>query len=364
MLTKQSKKLVDTLHKLTHDINHDKQILLVLFNHLKKVSLLPFHVTDYSTTKHVEPPEISSSEEIGDKISEFCKKSREVMIRCSIGKTIVTVRIIYENIKDMKSFSKQMFFILQYMISITDCHLEELNIVFYLLDYPKQLPETWIETLSTPQKHHVNSGMCATLNHSSTIHIWRKQEIMKVFIHEMIHALSLDVIPTPEIIHNHYLEKYGNQLTIIQIREAYTEIWAEIINCFLISQVHEDPRQQFNDMLHTECIFANIQFIKMKYLLDNDIDINKYTRCLSYYVIKYEIYRKLSTFITLCRIHNLDYINSKNEWFIQFLLDNLGIDDKNISLQEIKKKKQLLTTVNMSPHDYDLFNYEYKHPPY
>lgn len=358
MLTKQSKKLVNIVNTFTHDIKYDKQIIFSLFNHLKNISLIPYHILEYSTKNNPKDPHISFSQEIGYEVSEFCKQSEECIIKCSIGKTLVTITIVYETIKDMKSFSKQLLFILQYMISITQCHLKQLNIAFYLLDYPKSLPENWMETLLIPGKHHVNSGMCLVSNHSATIHIWRKQEIMKVFIHEMIHALSLDLIPSTNSVNNHYLKKYSDQLTNIQIREAYTETWAEIINCFLISQVYKNSPQKFYNMLHIEYIFSNIQFIKMKYLLDNKKNINKYTKCFSYYILKYEIYKNLSSFINLCEIHNQDYIYSKTEWFIQFLLNSSGMNDKNTSLQEIKKNKLLFTTMKMSPHDYDLFNYE------
>ena len=78
-------------------------------------------------------------------------------------------------------------------------------------------------------------------------------------IHELIHALCIDEFnDSPDII-NHYQNKYQISSDRINTNEAYTEIWANLINCFWISQkVKKKPYDLFKTLIALEkehCIF-------------------------------------------------------------------------------------------------------------
>ena len=59
---------------------------------------------------------------------------------------------------------------------------------------------------------------------------------MKVTLHEMIHALKHDRYEDTQEIIDIFKQKYNLSSTKINTHEAYTEIWANLINCFLLSQ--------------------------------------------------------------------------------------------------------------------------------
>ena len=91
--------------------------------------------------------------------------------------------------------------------------------------------------------------------------------------------------------------------------EAYTEIWAELINCYLISQYVEQSKQYkfFHTMILLEKTFSDFQSDKIfKYtdLTTKQIDINKETNVLAYYIIKNELYKSLNVFLKICRENN------------------------------------------------------------
>ena len=79
-------------------------------------------------------------------------------------------------------------------------------------------------------KKEVNSGSCS----SDTINIWRKEEVLKVTLHECIHLLKYDQKNEDNFLKEHYRKRYNITSENMNIFEAYTEIWAELINIYLI----------------------------------------------------------------------------------------------------------------------------------
>ena len=133
----------------------------------------------------------------------------------------------------------------------------------------------------------------------------------------MIHALELDYYKDNIQIINYYQKKYNISSEIINTNEAYTEIWANIINCYLISQ--KTGRNQYNlflILIALEKEFAIFQAHKVFYLTklnEKKIDINKHTNVLAYYIIRSEIYNRLSPFLKFCNKHNDNYIKLREE---------------------------------------------------
>ena len=93
-----------------------------------------------------------------------------------------------------------------------------------------QRARTECETLPLLLSDRINNGI------QQQQLIWRKEEIIKVTIHELFHLFNCDskTIDTQSII-KLYQERYNINSTVINTFEAYTEIWANIINCFLLS---------------------------------------------------------------------------------------------------------------------------------
>ena len=115
-------------------------------------------------------------------------------------------------------------------MSIDDIQKEKIIINYYLTNNKKYIQS------KIPTKDNINSGSCLNNRDTSIINIWRKEEVLKVTLHELIHALCFDDYnDTIEII-NHYKQRYSVSSGSVQTNEAYTEIWANLINCFLLSK--------------------------------------------------------------------------------------------------------------------------------
>ena len=140
-----------------------------------------------------------------------------------------------------------------------------------------------------------------------TINIWRKEEVLKVTIHECIHLLGYDNKNEDLIIKQHYKAKYNVISSSMNIFEAYTEIWAQLVNLYLISRKHKNKKSTFAKYIEYEKNFSNYQAHKIflfKNLGEKGCDLNKHTNILSYYIVKCELMNNLEKFLNYFEKNN------------------------------------------------------------
>ena len=178
---------------------------------------------------------------------------------------------------------------------------------------------------------NINSGLSTT----DYIIIWRREEIFKVLIHELIHYLDIDFK------HNTLLNTIINY-TIgifdypILINETITEIQAQFYNTLYtliidnIDSTVSEINKLFKIFYNLEQIYSWYQFTKiMNYLSIDSFDIelikknfNQSTNVYSYYILK-----------SIFTMHFFDILNELN--YIQKLIklkssNNILIKIKNI----------------------------------
>ncbi len=191
------------------------------------------------------------------------------------------------------------------------------------------------------------------------ISIWRKEEVIKVTIHELIHGLTSYPIEDTNDIIQHYQNKYNIVSKKINTDETFTEVWANMINVYLLSQKTSQKNfELFKDLLLTEKKFSEYQCQKVAYithLLQREIDINRETNILAYYIIRCEVFSRLPQFLKMCRENNKGYVHMKNQkiWFA--FLKRIGNTKNNYKLS---KSKLLSTTMKMSSIEQEVFTGE------
>ena len=90
----------------------------------------------------------------------------------------------------------------------------------------------------TFQSQHINSGATVhnLLEETVELFIWRKEEIEKVLLHEMIHTLKLDFMGYPEDLKLDIIQKFNIPVSIeLRLGEAYVETWAVLLNTIYVS---------------------------------------------------------------------------------------------------------------------------------
>ena len=261
-----------------------------------------------------------------------------------------------------KDLSKNIPKIIIYMFSI----IKLLKELFKKTDYQKIIYFETKEKKKLPNKkitlgpNEVNSGVTflnSIHNHKSDnpIFLFRKEEVIKVLIHELIHSNLID----ERIILTNFDYKLNNKFCVnykILLNEAFTETFATIINMFYININNRVGRKNLNEMFENELNYSDSICLKiMKYYNIKNIDeiIKKNNTCdkfflqntniLSYYFLKNILLKKHILFGKILDKNTINYkiINNKGILeLIDLIFNNIYLlQNKNNIL--INKSKSL-----------------------
>jgi hypothetical protein len=195
-------------------------------------------------------------------------------------------------------------FVNLYETPIQKYHLE---LVIFASDEKKIFPKKG-EILTGD---NVNSGSCYP---KKIINIWRKEELIKVLIHELIHFYGIDFHDSTQnyqklsdVVNNIKLD--DNCDSIDSCNESYTETLALIINTYIISKL---IKHDFFELLTYEIYFTSAQVIKIiQHHNGNNIrDIfrikfKQLTSVRSYFIIKFMLLLHIESFLQMVDEHKL-----------------------------------------------------------
>jgi hypothetical protein len=195
---------------------------------------------------------------------------------------------------------------------------------------------------------NVNSGSSSV----KMIMIWRSEESIKVFIHELIHYLDKDVKYDYNF-DNIIKIKLGNINYPILINETITELQAQLFHTIYITNYLNKINDNYNlnisnfkTLYNYEHIFSWYQFAKImdfysikkfkeEYLINN---FNQSSNIFSYYILKSIIGLKFSDIL-----FKLDHINE--------LINNKPTQNINkINFDKSDEKIKLIYPLNISNH--------------
>ncbi len=206
-----------------------------------------------------------------------------------------------------------------------------LIIYFYFTSLEKKFPSSNIFILD---ETHVNTAFTTTCPKDSEIVIFRKEEWFKVFIHETFHNFGLDFSDMNNDTCHKYLLSIFNVNSDVNAYEAYTEFWAEIINCCFcsfFSLKNKENKQEFLEnaeiLINFERSYSFFQLVKTldfmglnyKNLYAKDTHsttirktlYKEKTNVLSYYIIKTILLNNYQDFLLWCERNNLSLIAFK-----------------------------------------------------
>jgi len=205
--------------------------------------------------------------------------------------------------------------------NIVNKNRKQINLEIWLSNKKKNLPPKR-ETKYLGAKE-VNSG-CNTFNGmENKVSLWRKEELPKVLIHELVHSLNLEKYGSygvvEEYIYTHFDIGRNNKFNLF---ENYVEIMAEIVNiCLTMIENSKYDLKTFNGLLELECRHCLFQVGKILnyfgyknwnefYKKDGILEEDKTGRYLqksnifSYFIFRSFILYNIKDFITLCRQRN------------------------------------------------------------
>lgn len=151
----------------------------------------------------------------------------------------IKIHFIFNHIDLSFNFTliyKKMYIWLSFLDSHSNLECSAtLNIYIFLTDYIKTMPSKAGYELG---RENVNTAFTFSCKHNNEIFIYRKEELLKIFIHETFHSFGLDFSNCNQDYANRIIK---NKFTAIgdkkdyNIYESYCEIWAQLINILLIN---------------------------------------------------------------------------------------------------------------------------------
>lgn len=326
-----------------------------LYSKFNSINIQKLRIKYYHVKKN-KTIEISKQKYIPDNISN----KTYVMDHITVGLENENIQIvinIFSN-KEVTKFINILISTIEYICSIAPFSIKKIKFNYYLTDSKKEIKSSNISTLT---KNEVNSGFCKDGFFESEITIYRIEEVIKVTIHELIHALNFDYRGDSDKIINHYKKRYNISSQKINTYEAYTEFWANIINCYLISKRSKRSNYEvFMTLISLEKSFAILQSDKVFYitkLSSKTIDINEKTNVLAYYIIKCELFKKLNSVLKFCNLHNINYVKMDNieKWYMFLKLHLPKVEKNNRRFNNMNKTKNIYKTTRMSVNELSIF---------
>ena len=235
--------------------------------------------------------------------------------------------------------------------------INQLDITIFLMSDKKEITND----TSIIGDGDVNSGCSIVNNINNKIYIWRKEEVNKVLIHELIHSLDLD--PITNYNYDFFLTKFSYCPKEINLFESYVEFWATLINILFVMAKNKSEFSSFETFIENEIEFGYKQSSKL--LIYNDIynfkdfysTNHNITSCkfkeesnvFMYYLGKLLLLINYREVLNLCELYRKGYIlNIKRSYeftekLINIMLDSLdeGAIDKFNYLLKLKYNNSL-----------------------
>lgn len=212
--------------------------------------------------------------------------------------------------------------------------------------------------------YNCNSGATFTFGRGNgVILIWRKEELQKVLIHELIHALKIDINIYNNELYNINFLNIKNLKNNINIFESYTELLATILNIIyysIFNNVNNNKIYKLYDLELKHSLIKASQILKFNNfnnindVLTSDKEFTQDTSVFSYYIIKMILFYNIKYFINLIKNkcfedNNIIFQNNINCKinYLNIIKCNLINNKLNKLLQDLIKHPKIMNNNSM-----------------
>ena len=284
----------------------------------------------------------------------------------------ITFLLQYSNKNEITKIFNKIYIlaIRTFIINILFCNIQSIRYNIILSDLKKS------KNIKTKilSPNEINTGSTLAVGYKP-INIWRKEELVKVGIHELIHCLRFDIkyYPTDLVkmyynnfcieVNNCNFDDYFNCSNLIFPNEAYTESIAQIFNCLfreieysLLLKYNNNNTiyKKFINNLEKELVYGLFQVKKILnlYNFNKFKDFIKGKKCVStliqqtnvfsYFFIRTSILLNLSDFINLLNSYDNKQDNKqgiKQDNLLELRIKNSYNIIKKFTLFNIKNLK-------------------------
>lgn len=301
-INEKSEIIKNTLFAFYKNLSQAKQEKVNIEEKILDMTLMPINGDKYMTENIKK--EVYKFKYNG--LFEFTVNNRKISLYISDYKKKNYKKII-EKIKNI------LFFVTKYVDE--DC-VKKLNIHLYLTNQKKELPSD-----QSIKEKNINSAFtytkydeCIDDNH---VYVYRKEEIVRALIHELMHAFNLEKKFRIDIRYNDELNKLFNiENSNLLLEEMLAETYASILNLVFSEKISTVNKESFvksymkiyyieRDYLLFQCVKL-LKLLKIKYedLLNiggiEKINLKTDTNVFSYIFLKAMLFIDLEKVFEVC----------------------------------------------------------------
>jgi len=239
---------------------------------------------------------------------------------------------------------------------------KKLTIYVYLTSLKKMLPTSNISILT---ENNVNTAFTSTCPSTAEIVVFRKEEWLKVFMHETIHNFALDFSDMNVSGCRQKILAIFPVKSEVNLYEAYTEFWAEIMNAVFCGYfILPDKNNEEEFLTNTEFLInfeisygffqmvKTLDFMGLKYkdlysktsqsVMMRETLYKEQTNVLAYYVITQILMNNYQGFLSWCKSNNLSLLAFKKtagnlDEFCKFIGKNYKTKSMLDSIENMEK---------------------------
>ena len=317
-----------------------------------------------NSVKDIPKPVSFNSNFLPDIIRESINNDSTSYIRYIyiLDKRQIRINIIFneENIElEMDKYKEYIRTILLWLKLITNftsnaCS-NRLTIYLYMTDFKKVLPKSSVDTIGI---NNINSGYSDICKRDSEIVIYRKEEWLKVLMHETFHNLGLEFgqmnIDTLKV----KIKKLFPIESEFALYESWAESWALIMNTALCAyKMLDDSKKKVDFVLYYEFLILNekkftcLQVVKIlnhmnltyDMLINPDMkeQVNQLyrenTNVFAYFIVKLLLVFNDNKFIKWCK--------KNNPHVVKFLNTEKNLTSLFNFIKTMYKNKQLTSSI-------------------
>lgn len=244
-----------------------------------------------------------------------------------------------------------------------DC-VKNLLVDVFLTKHKKQLPEKREQVIGAK---NVNTAYTYRCMHGSTsIKLYREEDLMKVFFHETFHTFNMDFLKTGKT----EIREIFDVESSISIFESYCETWARVIHSLFLAMIQSKNNRDVkkiikyftailciesqHSLLQAKKVFEHMD-LRLEDALENTRSLNikfrEESHVFSYYFVTSLLMININDFINYCLNNNVNILkfnpsnfdnyvilikNSKNSLLTKKCVEYFNSNEINISDRNIK----------------------------
>lgn len=219
------------------------------------------------------------------------------------GNQTIYIEFNYTNNEDRSSFKHIINFMMIYIHQIESLFLKscaEFRIIFYLSDEKKRFVKREILNQEVINCDNVNSGVTFFYQDLPLIVIYRKEELLKVLIHELLHLYETHPIEQYDIYYDDYCKNNWkiNRNGSLNLYEGYVETLATILHSFIYTYcIHKRKTTiaRIKKVINKEINYSKKLLNDIR-SLQKDNYLNEETNVFSYFYVKTSLIQDLDSF--------------------------------------------------------------------